>query len=584
MSNIKRMKDKDGNDIFPVTHASAVFDDNKPLSDVIRKMDKKIMVSVEDFYNGSDADHTQAFKDAMIYCADNDKALYIPNGKWYISDTIEVFVNSNAYTGMTIVGESKNSIIYINAEKYAFEINAHRCVIENLTINGNNKGNGILCTRAQCNIENVIIMYCKTGITFTGDSWCSNTNRINMYNVHNGIVFENGSGGCKIAFDFMSGDAGYTNTVDNGSVAITFKAGAGWAVIEDGGQIDSFSYVFDIQNDDPMPVTLRRVYIEHNLYLFTPDSANIVQTDFAYMPGKYTHSNIIMRTSNGYNKTDVYTICKDSAIPVNRLLAYYTFNRNNLFCDLSNCGSIISNTKRLTLADDHNLFGPSSSICPPADGSISNITIPNLGNLFTIVVSFRHSADHGNNSHRIFELNTLTPTETNNLDVLFLSDAGNTTSFIDRAGTGVDVDACKIVLGLPPYKGNSSFVAFVFDLENGVYHGFDPYFGNFVTRECPLLTGYKDGNMKIGLFKSWTVAKPIVYNYLAVFDGALKLDELYNLYNLTKPLVNPSFLFTDIPTSSTSVGKKGTVAIDENYFYLCVTDNNWMRIKKDETW
>lgn len=43
-------------------------------------------------------------------------------------------------------------------------------------------------------------------------------------------------------------------------------------------------------------------------------------------------------------------------------------------------------------------------------------------------------------------------------------------------------------------------------------------------------------------------------------------------------------MFTNVPLSKNSFGKKGDFSGDDNYFYLCVKNNKWIRIKKDSTW
>ncbi|MDU7212471.1 hypothetical protein [Clostridium sp.] len=43
-------------------------------------------------------------------------------------------------------------------------------------------------------------------------------------------------------------------------------------------------------------------------------------------------------------------------------------------------------------------------------------------------------------------------------------------------------------------------------------------------------------------------------------------------------------MFGDVPLSKTSKGIKGQVACDGAYFYICYTQDNWIRTPKDPTW
>ena len=42
--------------------------------------------------------------------------------------------------------------------------------------------------------------------------------------------------------------------------------------------------------------------------------------------------------------------------------------------------------------------------------------------------------------------------------------------------------------------------------------------------------------------------------------------------------------FVAVPASTTASGKQGQVSADANYFYICYSTNNWIRVAKDATW
>lgn len=72
MSNIKRMKDKDGNYIYPMTHASAVFnDEGQSIDEIIRNLKPNPSSSSDNSINPDDFTGTdfeqlqQAFDKAL---------------------------------------------------------------------------------------------------------------------------------------------------------------------------------------------------------------------------------------------------------------------------------------------------------------------------------------------------------------------------------------------------------------------------------------------------------------------------------------------------------------------------------------
>lgn len=477
-------------------------------------------------------DDTQAIQNAVDHCITNRISLYIPNGRYKISEPIKIVDPARYYNGVDIIGQSKQVVITPTHEDFAFIIEADRTYIENLTITGptDHISSGIWCKSSQCIIDNVIFSYCNVGIKFSDSAWCSNTYKINMYSTRNAYIMDSGCGGGYIEFMFLSGTAGYSNPVDDGSVAILVKEGAGFTTIGAGGQIDSFAAVFDLQGTGTR-LSVDRIYVEHNYRLYASDSRGLIFTNNIHSPANYTpyKQNVIDVTPAGVNKTTPYNLCKDSAIPIYDLLAYFTFNKKQMFTDLSGNSATIDNTERLILSDDKNLFGNTNSIAPPANGSTSLLTIPNIGNKFTIIVSFRHSANHTRNNHRIFEFLPIP----NNYDIIFCPDAGLAITKVDRVNS---TTSNTMIMGSAPYNGENSFVAFGFDLEDGKMYGYNPYNPVITVVDDVDLTLGKDGNFKLVLFRSWTEAKPIVFNYLAVFDGILEYDQLTNIYRQTKPL------------------------------------------------
>ena len=53
-------------------------------------------------------------------------------------------------------------------------------------------------------------------------------------------------------------------------------------------------------------------------------------------------------------------------------------------------------------------------------------------------------------------------------------------------------------------------------------------------------------------------------------------------YNGSTFITLPSFVA--VPASKTATGKQGQVSADANYFYICYSTNNWIRVAKDATW
>ena len=54
------------------------------------------------------------------------------------------------------------------------------------------------------------------------------------------------------------------------------------------------------------------------------------------------------------------------------------------------------------------------------------------------------------------------------------------------------------------------------------------------------------------------------------------------VYNGSTFITLPSFVA--VPASKTASGKQGQVSADANYFYICYSTNNWIRVAKDATW
>jgi hypothetical protein len=54
------------------------------------------------------------------------------------------------------------------------------------------------------------------------------------------------------------------------------------------------------------------------------------------------------------------------------------------------------------------------------------------------------------------------------------------------------------------------------------------------------------------------------------------------VYNGSTFITLPSFVA--VPASKTASGKQGQVSADVNYFYICYSTNNWIRVAKDATW
>ena len=53
-------------------------------------------------------------------------------------------------------------------------------------------------------------------------------------------------------------------------------------------------------------------------------------------------------------------------------------------------------------------------------------------------------------------------------------------------------------------------------------------------------------------------------------------------YNGSAFTTIPSFVA--VPASKTASGKQGQVSADVNYFYICYSTNNWIRVAKDASW
>lgn len=118
MSNIKIFKDKDGNHIYPVTHASAVFDDEghnilDVIKDLIDNDNNLPLVNVLDFgakgnYNidtGEGDDDTEALMLAHEYAnANRMKVIYPSTGKAYkIASPNSIVIKTDVDFGSSVI-------------------------------------------------------------------------------------------------------------------------------------------------------------------------------------------------------------------------------------------------------------------------------------------------------------------------------------------------------------------------------------------------------------------------------------------------------------------------------------------------
>lgn len=123
MSNIKQFFDKDGNDIFPVTHASAVFDDNG--KSILETLQSASYVSVKDYGAKGDGvtDDTKAINDAIA----NNSYIVFPPGKYLI--TAPIFIGFKK----EVRGFGDHSTIITNTSIDIFHI-GYRCTIDGLRV------------------------------------------------------------------------------------------------------------------------------------------------------------------------------------------------------------------------------------------------------------------------------------------------------------------------------------------------------------------------------------------------------------------------------------------------------------------
>lgn len=127
MSNIKRLKDNDGNYIYPVTHASAVFNNNKSIDEILNDFSLKTdnMINVKNPPAGLNplmgtkaqddvGPLLQAMIDSLPLVTSSpltrNGVIYIPNGKYYIKTPITIPL------GVSLVGEVL-SIGYANPNR-----------------------------------------------------------------------------------------------------------------------------------------------------------------------------------------------------------------------------------------------------------------------------------------------------------------------------------------------------------------------------------------------------------------------------------------------------------------------------------
>lgn len=482
-------------------------------------------------------DHTDAFENAIIYCEENNKSLFIPDGSYYLSRPL--IINKDSFS---LIGESRNVKLNISHDNYAIIANNHRITIANFHLTPgipfatyDFNYNGIWYKGSQGNIENIFMYDVNIGILFDTDCWCTNARKLNIYNANNGVIFGENSGSNYLEFDMLAGSSGYDLSNLNNSKALLFEEGTGHHIIGDTGQISGFHYVFDVKNNLDRPtLKIGRVFIEHSYEMYTEDSKGCIVMDETHVASDIKSQNkdgITIFNNNGVNKSIYSNSLKDSAIPVNDLLAYFTFSRNSTFEDKSGNVAEILNTQNLTLNDNKNLFGKSVEIIPTATGSCCNFNIPNLKSKFTIMLSFRQVFDVTNNQLRLFEIISKDKT-IENLTMFFVSGMGNNLVLIDNK---LNENITPFICNNPPYERNQC-IGFSFDLDNGVIKCFIPERCGLREFQDERLKSLND-NFNLTFMRSWsTTMYPLVLNYFAVFDDNLNYEQFLNIYRNTLPL------------------------------------------------
>lgn len=509
------------------TISGAINEINTECKDILSTINLKKFIT-------NDNDNTIDIQNALSYCKNNNKSLYIPDGAYYLTSPITI---DQEY--FNLIGESQNVKFYISHTDYAISLDNHRITLKNFRIlpkeNTNNyKFNGIHVKGSQCLLDGIELNYVNEGIKFSTDSWCSNVKNLSIRYSNKGIIFSNGSGGNYIDFKIIDGSAGYDNTQDNGSIGITFEEKTGHHIIGDGGQISSFTYAFDYKcGTDFRPSQIGKVYIEHCLHEFTSSSKGILSMAEPHIPLTYEDTNIIKITNNGVNKATYFNNAKDSAIPINDLLCYFDFKRGSLFTDKSGNGSTISGENKYEIQDEKNLFGKSSKLRPPTDGSTGKLNIPNLGNQFSIIISSRKTSNEFETDNiRLFELHNKVSDNTT-VDLIMAHNAANILVMYDR----IDTPVTKNILILNDLMKNNynDFLGISIDLDNGTVEGFSP--NNYMKKTTNEKIKTLAGNFELSLLKAWNNCEFEVINYFAVFDGLLTFDNFLNIYRQVKPLV-----------------------------------------------
>ena len=66
--------------------------------------------------------------------------------------------------------------------------------------------------------------------------------------------------------------------------------------------------------------------------------------------------------------------------------------------------------------------------------------------------------------------------------------------------------------------------------------------------------------------------------------GGLEISSIGEPTSSSSAIRFEDIFYGGVPTTSNSNGKKGQIAADGNYFYICYFENSWIRIAKDNNW
>lgn len=564
MSNIKRLKDKDGNNIYPVTHASAVFDNNGV----------NIINNIGDVRNEINNVAKNTIKKYDVF-PDENTLLNMPNNT--------MFEVKGFYSKFDM-----SPVIYAKRSWAANAMKIGSCYIVPLTPNypdgvflpafgiqpgiDNAERNSQVMSNIMPNLKFATTLHLPDGHYYFARPLELMDSQLSL--IGSNVKYSpdrNASGGTYIHFE----------NLENGEVGIL----AGTSTIENiavVGNLNDYNYTIDRENTLTNPESIENEVCNKKCYGIKTTGviklSNIVVRNFYYgihVPASNTYiDNILVRNCH----------CGMSIGNDVKVTSLYGWNVHTLL----ECKGSIASVMFLRADSCHHLVhinAQASGIClGDIDGDYCLGSVVRIGNgetdmtvsrLTIMSATARHGCLKARDRNASRHDSSIINTGKDAIEYGFIGIDDKTNVL------GCDIQIRSRVETNPhDHKDIALTPHFILAQASGAFSGNIRWYDSKYDTNATVLIDPTIDDVTDCL----CINSPNNDSAKIVFDC---MSGKYIIYKKSPSNLYisqyASFTF-DPPTSSTSRGVTGQSSFDDNYLYICVADDTWIRIKKDETW